>query len=275
MARTSKTFFLALATFVLALISSGAAYANTNQALAQFNKLGQIQTNLTNIDAQIRAFPIKSSYCEAPHANDKSGDRAALDALLAKANAEKRRYNLSRRVLVRIISNDGRARAAIGKLTPGGSGSIVDGSYFSGIATLNNAIAAAYRAKITELNNAPTRACGTAAGNGPGVSMPTFAVTNPLVGVNTTGTYEPVGQVVIPSRFCHADEKRELQNRITSMREKAQSNEVLAAKLRDKLRSLQAQTKAARQTAWSAADAAAKARPNHNAKQSGETIARL
>lgn len=259
MAHTSKTFFLALATFVLALITSGAAYANTSQAISHFNKLGQIQTSLTNIDAQIRAFPIKSSYCQAPHANDKSGDQAALDALSAKANAEKRRYNLSRRVLTRIISNDGRARAAIGKLTPGGSGSIVDGSYFAGIAALNNAIAAAYRAKITELNNAPTRPCGTSTGNGSSVSMPVFAVANPLLDVSTTGTYEDIGTLSVPARFCHKDEKRELLNRISAMRQTAQANEVVAEKLRDKLRQLETQTKAKRQAAWSAADAAAKA----------------
>ena len=258
MAHTSKTFLLALATFVLALVSSGAAYANTSQAISHFNKLGQIQTSLTNIDAQIRAFPIKSSYCRAPHANDKSGNQAALDALLAKANAEKRRYSLSRRVLTRIISNDGRARAAIGKLTPGGSGSIVDGSYFAGIAALNNAISAAYRAKITELNNAPTRACGSTTGGGSSISTPTFVVANPLLDVSTTGTYEDIGTPAVPARFCHEDERSEVLNQITTMRKTAQANEVIAEKLRDKLRQLETSTKAKRQAAWSAADAAAK-----------------
>ncbi len=259
MARTSKTFFLALAALVLTVIGSGAAYANTNQAIAQFNKIGRIQTTLADLDAQIRTFPIKRSYCQAPHASDKSGDRAALDTLLAKANAEKRQYNLSRRVLVRIISNDGRARAAIGRLAPGGSGSVVDGSHFAPIAKLNNAISAAYKAKIAELNNAPTRACGSATGGGSSISTPVFVVANPLLNVSTAGTYEDIGTLYVPARFCHADEKREVLDRITSMREKAQANEVVAEKLRDKLRQLETSTKAARQTAWSAADAAAKA----------------
>lgn len=251
-----QAIFAFMALFV-GLTNSTVAYADTNQALFHFTKLGEIQTNMANIQNQISSFAIKKSYCKAPHANDKSGDRASLDALLKQANALARQYNSRKSALIRIITNDGRARAAVGKVAPGGSGSLVDGSHFSGFTTMYAVLKNTHRNKSNALNNAPTRPCG---GSPTANAAPVIAVPTPLAGLVTTVEFADVNVPSSrPTKFCSEDEKDELLYHLRELRFTARQNAVKARNLQTTLREKLAEIAANQNKAYQAADAAAKA----------------
>ncbi|NOX94433.1 MAG: hypothetical protein GXP04_04860 [Alphaproteobacteria bacterium] len=242
------------------VMSVGPAFADSasSQATAKVAELAQHKTNLVSIRAKVATFKIKSSYCEYFHKEDKRADEAALKVLSDRVSSEMRAVGTIRRILIATVTRNQAARTALDQALPGGSGTIVDGSLFRPFNRMRSEINLLLSKKRAELKAAATRPCGDAVEDTTEVAMPTFVVVNPLIGVPTTGTYEDAASVGSPTRFCHEDEKREWLGRISAMRRNAQSNERAAENLRDKLRQLETQTKADRQAAWNAADAAAK-----------------
>jgi hypothetical protein len=255
MTRQIKDALLVLIVITASLMNATNASAqNAGTVRTAYRNLENAYSDLQTIKAQIVAFDVKDPYCKRPDPNNKAAAKAALKALRDAANRKKGSYRGNRAALHNLVVTKGLG-GALDAVVPDGSEAVATGEFFAKYEKILLEIEDAYYQKRDAIRDAQEKRCGGT----PTVNQgPAFAVVNPLMDVSTTGTYEEVAQISTPNRFCHADEKRELLDRIYAMRRKAQANEVVAEKLRDRLRQLETQTKAKRQTAWNAADAAAK-----------------
>lgn len=222
------------------LFCANAASANVGLALAKLEELERIESELKAIEHELNAFPVRDFYCLPPGSPDKTVDRNALQSILDRSNKLSSDATRARTVLVRLVTNNQAARSAVDRKIDGGSGAIVDGSYFRDLNNQQRANRMAHTAKLATLNAAPTRACG-------GVTAPRqeIAIIDPLVEVPTSKNFDAIPTPAIPDKFCHEDEKRELMDRLIELRQKALANSAEADALADSLSALQGKVRAA------------------------------
>jgi hypothetical protein len=232
-----RHFMFAFLALLGSLFSADRASANVGQALARLEELARIEGELKAIEHELNAFPIRDYYCLPPGAPAKATDQNALQQILNRSNQLSSQATRARSVLVRLITNNQAARSAVDRKIDGGSGVIIDGSYFRSLSDQQRANRAAHNAKLATLNAAPTRRCGGA------VQPPRqeIAIIDPLVEVPTSKNFDPIPTPAIPDKFCHEDEKRELMDRLIELRQKALANSAEADALADSLTALQQQ----------------------------------
>gem|GEM_PF-3615283 len=248
-----------LSALVLAA-STAPAFADSasGRAKARLAELQQHQTALTQIKSQIEAFKIKGSYCDPIHRQDKRADEEALKRLSSRAAQEMRSVSNIRRILIATITRNQAARTALDQEISGGTGTIVDGSFFRPFNNLRRDINLARSKKAGELSAAPTRPCGSnAASDKP--AEPAFVVQNPLVDIVMTAEYTDVTIPTLPKQFCYEDERRALKHMLYELRHVARKNAVAARELAAKLKELKAGVTQKKNDAFKAADTAAKA----------------
>ncbi len=250
-----KITAIALAT-TLALTSASPAFADSESAKAA-NRLAEMQqrmTTLEQIKSEVDNFTIRDSYCKKVHKNDKRAHEQRLATLKSRANTEMREISNIRRILIHTVNRNQAARTKLDHLLPGGSGVIVDGSFFRPFFNLRRTVNEALSKKNTALSGADTYECNKTAVT----TQTAFVAVNPIAEVPMTTDYEEAVFIELPDKFCHRDEKSEWYDAIDRQRETAQRNEVAADRLRDRLRELKADIAAKRQKTWNDADNAAK-----------------
>ncbi|NNL89023.1 MAG: hypothetical protein HKP25_08120 [Marinicaulis sp.] len=255
--RNIKTILLS----VLALTAAATpAFADSaaEKAKARLAEMQAHQTRLAQLTTQINNFPIKDVYCNPTHPKDKSSDRTRLNTLIDQATAEMRALSNIRRILIRTVTRSGPARNTLDHVIPGGSSAIVDGSLFKDFNRLRNDANSAKRTKTAALNSARTRNCGKAGAP----VRPAFVVDHPLTDIVMTTEYKPVSIPTTPVKFCHEDEKYQLLRTLRDQRYIAHMNGVAADRLGDRLRKMKPEIEAKKNTAFNAADEAAKGGDN-------------
>jgi hypothetical protein len=255
----SKKFTTTLLSVLVLAATTAPAFADgaSSRAKARLAQLRQHEVALTQIKSQIEAFKIKTSYCKPVHRQDKRADETALKNLTDRAAQEMRGVSNIRRILITTITRNQTARTALDQEIPGGTGTIVDGSFFRPFNNLRRDINIAKGKKTNELSGAPTRSCGQ---SGTSVQPPkkAFVVSNPLTEVVMTAEYTDVTIPTLPKQFCYEDERRALKRMLSELRSVARTNAVNARELSEKLRALKSSVSQKKNAAYEAADAAAK-----------------
>ncbi len=256
-----KTFNRKIASVLLsafvftAAAQPASADSNAEMSSSRLEQLEQNRTALKTLIESIEDFKIAESYCKPVHRNDKSTDRGAIEHLYRLGSQRVSNNNRLRAWLTKWATNNKFVFNALQNQVPGGASSIVNGSYFKEDSNLRRMLSEARKAKIAELDSAPTRACSSTAAK----PEPVFVAVNPLTEISLTTDYDKAVFITLPNKFCHKDEKEDWYDAIDRQRENAQKNEAAAERLRDRLRQQKADIAAKRQQTWKAADAAAKA----------------
>ncbi len=255
----SKKFTTALLSVLVLAATTAPAFADgaSSRAKARLAQLRQHEVALTQIKSQIDAFKIKGSYCKPIHRQDKRADETALKNLSDRAAQEMRGVSNIRRILIATITRNQTARTTLDHEIPGGTGTIIDGSFFRAFNNLRRDINIAKGKKANELSAAPTRSCGQSGTSGQPPKK-AFAVSNPLTEVVMTAEYTDVKIPTLPKQFCYEDERRALKRMLSELRSVARTNAVNARELSEKLRALKSDVSQKSNAAYEAADAAAK-----------------
>ncbi len=255
----SKKFTTAVLSVLVLAASTAPAFADgaSSRAKARLAQLRQHEVALTQIKSQIETFKIKGSYCKSIHRQDKRADEAALKSLSDRAAQEMRGVSNIRRILTATITRNQAARTALDQEIPGGTGTIVDGSFFRPFNILRRDINLARGKKANKLSAAPTRSCGQSGTSGQPPKK-TFVVINPLTEIVMTAEYTDVKIPTLPSQFCYEDERRALKSMLSGLRGVARKNAVTARLLSESLRAQKSSIAQQKKAAYQAADAAAK-----------------
>lgn len=257
----AKKTAILLAAGTASLIAANPALADTagDKAIAELNEYAQLMEELQTLQASIANMRIKDSYCDEVHAADKRGDRKILRDLEKEADEKAGRLSQIRRTLIHTVNRNQIARTALDQELDGGSGNIVDGSYFRAFRSLRVAVNRALTNKKDALKNAPEYSCG---GHAEEDDKPAIAVVTPLAEVILDATLNEVIIPQAPSKFCHQDEKTEFLDRLYALRLQAQKNTRAADALSDSLQDLKTNLEAKKAEAFANADAAAKSGDN-------------
>ncbi len=255
----NKKFTTALLSVLVLAASTAPAFADgaSGRAKARLAELQQHQAALTQIKSQIEAFKIKGSYCNPIHRLDKRADETALKNLSNRAAREMRGVSNIRRILTATITRNQAARTALDQEIPGGTGTIVDGSFFRPFNILRRDINLARGKKTNKLSAAPTRSCGPSGTSGQPPKK-AFVVINPLTEVVMTAEYTNIKIPTLPKQFCYEDERRALKRMLSELRDVAYKNAVTARVLSESLRAQKSSIAQKKDAAYKAADAAAK-----------------
>lgn len=252
----AKKTAILLAAGTASLIAASPAFADGagDKAIAELNEYAQLMDELRTLQTSIANVRIKDTYCDEVHAADKRGDRRTLRDLEKALSEKNGRLSQIRRTLIHTVNRNQIARTALDQELDGGSGNIVDGSYFRPFLNLRNTINRALKNKKNALNNAPEYTCGAHEEE----DKPAIAVVTPLAEIVLEATLTPVLIPATPAKFCHSDEKSEFLDQLYALRRQAQNNTSAADALSDSLKELKANLEAKMAEAFANADAAAK-----------------
>ncbi len=255
----SRKITTAIFSVLVLAASTAPAFADSasSRATARLAQLRQHEITLTQIKSQIDTFNIKGSYCDPIHRQDKRADETALQNLSNRAAQEMRSVSNIRRILIATITRNQAARTTLDHDIPGGTGTIIDGSFFRPFNNLRRDINIAKGKKVNELKAAPTRPCGQSSTSSQ-PTQPAFAVHNPLTEVVMTAEYTDVTVPTLPKQFCHEDERRALKHMLYELRMVARKNAVAARELSERLKELKSSVAQKKNDAYKAADTAAK-----------------
>ncbi len=255
----NKKFTTALLSVLVLAAATAPAFADgaSGRAKARLAQLHQHEVALTQIKSQIEAFKIKGSYCKPIHRQDKRADETALKNLSDRAAQEMRGVSNIRRILTTTITRNQAARTALDQEIPGGTGTIVDGSFFRPFNNLRRDINLARGKKAKKLSAAPTRPCGQS-GTSAQPPKKAFVVINPLTEIVMTAEYADVKVPTLPKQFCYEDERRALKHMLYELRGVARKNAVTARVLSESLKAQKSSVAQKKDAAYKAADAAAK-----------------
>lgn len=253
----AKKTAILLAAGTASLIAASPAFADGagDKAIAGLNEYAQLMGELETLQTSIANVRIKDNYCDEVHAADKRGDRKTLRDLEKELTEKARRLSQIRRTLIHTVNRNQVARTALDQELDGGSGNIVDGSYFRSFRNLRSVLNRALTSKKTALNSAPEYTCGMHEAE---EDKPAIAVVTPLAEIILDATLDAIIIPTAPSKFCHADEKSEFLDQIYALRRIAQKNTSAADALSDSLKELKANLEAKMAEAFANADAAAK-----------------